>query len=138
MKQYFKVVIISLLSTFLIIGFFLKKEEEVKDIYAFEVGFYNDYNSANEYSKKINNSRVIPQGDGYHVVVALYEDINIINKMLIYYSEKEIDVKLEKISCDKNFLSDLNKYENIVTSLDNKELYDKVNENILDMYLDRL
>ena len=138
MKNYIKVGIISLLCGALCVLYFFKSDANLIEVYAFETGYYSDYEEALSKTSNYPSSVVIPDVDGYYIIVAMYEDIDLINKMLVYYEEKNIDVKIKKIQCDKNFVTELNKYESLVTSLDNQELYDKLNQNILDMYIETI
>lgn len=135
MKNYIKVGILSLLVGALCVLYFFRSGDNLTDVYVFETGYYDNYDEALSYTKNYPSSIVLPEVDGYYVIVAMYENIDLINEMLIYYEEKNIDVRIKKIKCDKKFVEELNRYEKIVNSIDNKELYDKLNQNILDMYI---
>ena len=115
--------------------YFFKSGDNLKDVYVFETGFFDNYDEAFSNTKNYPSSVVLPELDGYYVIVAMYENIDLINEMLVYYEEKNIDVRIKKIKCDRKFVEELNRYEKIVTNIDNKDLYDKLNQNILDMYI---
>lgn len=138
MKNYLKAVSISLLCGALCMFYFFKKNNNFIDVYAFQTGYYTSYDEALENKNNYPSSIVIPDSNGYYVIVAMYEDMDLINKMLVYYEEKDINVTIKKISCDKEFVEELNRYESLVINLDNKELYDKLNQNILDMYINTI
>ncbi len=112
-----------------------KSNNDFIDVYAFQTGYYTTYDEALSNKNNYPSSIVIPDSNGYNVVVAMYEDMDLINKMLVYYEEKDIDITIKKISCSKEFVKELNRYESLVINLDNQELYDKLNQNILDMYI---
>lgn len=135
MKNYIKVGFLSLLVGALCVLYFFKSGDNLKDVYVFETGFFDNYDEAFSNTKNYPSSVVLPELDGYYVIIAMYENIDLINEMLVYYEEKNIDVRIKKIKCHRKFVEELNRYEKIVTNIDNKDLYDKLNQNILDMYI---
>lgn len=135
MNNYLKVVVFSLLVGLLCMIYFFKSNNKFTDVYAFQTGYFQTYNEALANKDQYPSSVIIPGSDGYYVVVAIYEDMDLINKMLVYYEEKDINVSIKKISCSKEFVQELNKYETLANNIEGKELYDKLNQNILDMYI---
>lgn len=134
MKKYLTTIIISLLLGGLLSYYVLNLNNEDNKIYTLEVLNTFDYNEASKINKKYKSSMLLQDNNGYHVILAIYNNIDIINKMLVYYEDNNIDVYLNKIECNKEFLSKLNKYEDIINNIDNLELYNDINKNILNMY----
>ena len=135
MNNYLKVVVFSLLVGLLCMIYFFKSNNKFTDVYAFQTGYFQTYNEALANKEQYPSSVIIPGSDGFYVVVAIYEDMDLINKMLVYYEEKDINVSIKKISCSNEFVQELNKYETLANNIEDKELYDKLNQNILDMYI---
>lgn len=138
MKKYISVVLVSVSIGIIFMYYFFNAENNYKEAYQFQVGYYSNYETALEEAKKYNSSVIIPDNNGYRVVLAMYEDIDLINTMLMYYGESNIDVTINKVKCDDKFMSELSKYEKIASSIENKSLYDNINQNILDLYMDTL
>lgn len=138
MKKYFGVIIFSILLGGLFTFYFLTLNNPNEEIYALEVFNSKDLNLANNKSLEYKNSMVLEQTDGFHVILAIYNNLDLINKMLVYYEDNNIDVYLKRIDCNKEFLSKLNKYEDIINNIDNINIYEDVNKNILNMYKDTL
>lgn len=138
MKKYFGVIIFSILLGGLFTFYFLTLNNPKEEIYALEVFNSKDLNLANNKSLEYKNSMVLEQTDGFHVILAIYNNLDLINKMLVYYEDNNIDVYLKRIDCNKEFLNKLNKYEDIINNIDNINIYEDVNKNILNMYKDTL
>ena len=109
------------------------KEEYL--VYAFQVGAFSENDNAKEYSKKLPASIIYKEDDLYKVYVAIYKDIDIINKMVVYFENNNINVYLKNINVSKEFYNSLNNYEEIIKKSDNS-IYDKINQSILNNFLE--
>ncbi len=138
MKRYMGSVILGLMIGGLFTFYFLKVNNQTNEIYALEVLNTKDLELANNKSREYTSSMVLENDDGFHVILAIYNNIDLINKMLVYYEENNIDVHISKLDCSNEFLNKLNKYEDIVVNIENKDVYEDINKNILSMYKDTL
>ena len=84
MNNYLKVVVFSLLVGLLCMIYFFKSNNKFTDVYAFQTGYFQTYNEALANKDQYPSSVIIPGSDGYYVVVAIYEDMDLINKILIF------------------------------------------------------
>lgn len=134
MKKYVGISLISILISVSFMYYFFNINDE-KEIYGFLVGHFNDVDAAQIKANELPSSIILSNNDGYDVYVAMYENIDLINKMLVYYEEEKIPVEIKKLKCSSPFLIELNKYENIALKIENRDLYNEVNQNILDLYV---
>lgn len=107
-------------------------------IYAFQVGAFEKEENALEYSKHLETSIIIRENNLYKVYVAMYKDIDIINKMVVYFEDNNINIYLKSISVSKEFYYSLDNYEKIIKESDNQSIYNKINQSILNNYLESM
>lgn len=111
------------------------KEEYI--VYVFQSGAYQTYDKAYE---NINDMSAIIKEENnlYKIYRAIYKDIDLVNEMLNYYKSKNINIYLKQIKVTKNFYNALDKYEEILKKLNNKENYEQINQSILNLYLESI
>lgn len=107
-------------------------------IYAFQVGAFEKEENALEYSKHLETSIIIRENNLYKVYVAMHKDIDIINKMVVYFEDNNINIYLKSISVSKEFYYSLDNYEKFIKESDNQNIYNKINQSILNNYLESM
>lgn len=110
------------------------KEEYL--VYAFQVGAFESKENAQEYSSKLPSSIVIQEDKLYKVYTAMYKDIDIINQMVVYFENNNINIYLRNINVNHTFYTILSNYEELIKKSYNKNIYNKVNQSILNSYLE--
>jgi len=112
------------------------KEEYL--VYAFQVGAFEKEDNAIEYSSYLPTSIIHKEDNLYKVYVAIYKDIDIINKMVVYFENNDINVYLKNISVDKDFYKILDNYEEFINKSGNDNIYNKINQSILNSFLESI
>lgn len=105
-------------------------------VYAFQVGAYEKIENVENYSQKLPSSIIEKKDNLYKVYVAIYKDIDIINKMVVYFEDNNINIYLKNINVSKEFYNNLDNYEKLIKESDNKNVYNKINQSILNSYLE--
>ena len=113
------------------------KEEDIlpvakseKDVYAFQVGVFDNYTNAEQLASKYGGI-VILDNNKYRVYLAIVSNtLNLIKK---YYDEKGIAYYIRNIEVNNDFFNELTDYE-AVLSATNKDNYDEIIKNILKEY----
>ena len=139
MKRNLLLISVSIIFGILFTYFILNKEDiyakEEYYIYAFQAGAFEDIDNANKYSDKLPASIIINENNLYKVYVAIYKDIDIINEMVVYFENNNINIYLKGIKVNKDFYEILDSYEQIIKNSD-KNIYNKINQSILNSYLE--
>ena len=112
------------------------KEEYL--VYAFQVGAFEKEENAEEYGDKLPSSIIIKEKNLYKVYVSMFKDIDTINKMVVYFENNNINVYLKNINVNKEFYNILTSYEEIINNSEDDNVYNKVNQSILNSYLESL
>lgn len=107
-------------------------------IYAFQVGAFEKEENALEYSKYLETSIIIYENNLYKVYVAMYKDTDVVNKMVVYFEDNNINIYLKSISVSKEFYYNLDNYEKLIKESNNQNVYNKVNQSILNSYLESM
>ena len=140
MKKNILLVLFSLISGVLFTVFILNKEniyaKEEYLVYAFQVGAYESVDNANDIINKLPSGISIKEDNLYKVYSAMYKDIDLVNKMITYFKDKNINIYLKTINVSKDFYYILDNYEKIISKTEDTEVYDKVNQSILNTYLE--
>ena len=140
MKKNILLVLFSLISGVLFTVFILNKEniyaKEEYLVYAFQVGAYESVDNANDMISKLPSGISIKENNLYKVYSAMYKDIDLVNKMITYFKDKNINIYLKTINVSKDFYYILDNYEKIISKTEDTEVYDKVNQSILNTYLE--
>lgn len=140
MKKNIILVLFSLISGVLFTIFILNKEniyaKEEYLVYAFQVGAYESVDNANDMISKLPSGISIKEDNLYKVYSAIYKDIDLVNKMITYFKDNNINIYLKTINVSKDFYYILDNYEKIISKTDDTAVYDKVNQSILNTYLE--
>ena len=119
---------------------FLNKEntyaKEKNIVYVFQVGAYEDYDKANKFLNTLPNGIIIKEDNFYKVYIGIYKNIDIVNKMLVYFEDHNIHIYLKSINVSTNFYNYLDKYEILLDKSTDELLYNKINQSILDLYIE--
>ncbi len=140
MKKNIILVLFSLISGVLFTIFILNKEniyaKEEYLVYAFQVGAYESIDNARDMISKLPSGIPIKEDNLYKVYSAMYKDIDLVNKMITYFKDNNINIYLKTINVSKDFYYILDNYEKIISKTDDTTIYDKVNQSILNTYLE--
>ena len=140
MKKNIILVLFSLISGVLFTIFILNKEniyaKEEYLVYAFQVGAYESIDNAQDMINKLPSGISIKEDNLYKVYSAMYKDIDLVNKMITYFKDNNINIYLKTINVSKDFYYILDNYEKIINKSEDKTIYDKVNQSILNTYLE--
>ena len=68
----------------------------------------------------------------------MYKDIDLVNNMVVYFEDKNINIYLKSIEVTESFYTLLDNYEKLLRNSEDKSIYDKVNQSILNSYLESL
>ena len=140
MKKNIILVLFSLISGVLFTIFILNKEniyaKEEYLVYAFQVGAYESIDNARDMISKLPSGIPIKEDNLYKVYSAMYKDIDLVNKMITYFKDNNINIYLKTINVSKDFYYILDNYEKIISKTDDTTIYDKINQSILNTYLE--
>ncbi len=140
MKRNIIMIILSISAGIIITFFVLNKEniyaKEKYVVYALEVGSYSNISEANEKVKTLNMGIVLKDNDLYKVYVALYKDLDIVNKMVSIMENKNLDIYISTINVSKKFYEILDNYEKLVMNTNDENVLNKINASILKLYLE--
>ncbi len=139
MKKNAIMIIISITLGILFTIFVLNKENiYAKDkyiVYAFQTGVYDNIDNANNIN--LPAKITILEDNTYVVYTAIYKDLDIINKMLKYYKDNNIDVYLKQIKVTKDFYNILDNYEKLINKCNDSTLYNQINQSILNLFMEK-
>lgn len=140
MKKNIILIILSIIFGVLFTFFVLNKEntyaKEEYLVYAFQTGAFEKKEYAIKYSENFPSSIIIQDEELYKIYVAIYKDIDLINEMVVYFEDKNINVYLKSIKVNKDFYNLLNDYELLVKKSKDKNMYNNINQSILNSYLE--
>ncbi len=142
MKKSIVLIIISMGVGILFTVFILNKEniyaKSEYNVFAFQVASCADYSDAELKSKSLPSSLIIKEDNLYNVYVAIYKNIDIVNKMLVYFENNDINIYLKSITISNEFYNKLDNYEDFIINSDDDTIYNKVNQSILNIYKEEL
>jgi len=142
MKKKIFLVIFSIGAGILFTFFILNKEniyaKEEYLIYAFQAGAFKNYDNANNFSKKLPSSIIKKDKNLYKIYVAIYKNLDLVNKMIVYFENNDINIYLKSIKVSKEFYNNLDNYEKIIINSDEYEIYNKINQSILNSYIESI
>lgn len=110
------------------------KEEYL--VYAFQAGAFESYDNASNYVHNLPSSIIVNENNLYKVYVGIYKNIDIVNKMLVYFEDNNIHIYLKNINVTKDFYNIIDNYEVILNGSTNELVYNKTNQSILNLYLE--
>lgn len=138
MKKNIIMVIITLAIGVLFTTFILNKEDiyakSEYNVFAFQAGAYENYDKAKEYSQKLPSSLIVKENNLYKIYVAIYRNIDIVNKMIVYFENNGINIYLKNVKINSNFASRLDNYEDFIINSEDEKVYNKINQSILNTY----
>lgn len=80
---------------------------------AFQLGVFNNLNSAEELKKNYESAIIVKDEDVYRVYYSILTDNKVISKMEKYLTEQDINYYVKNITItDLNFIEALSEYEN--------------------------
>ncbi len=142
MKKNVILVIVSIVVGVLFAAFVLNKEDiyakSEYNVFAFQVGAYEDYNNAEKNSSKLPSSIIVKENNLYKIYVAIYKNIDIVNKMIVYFENNGINIYLKGITINEEFYNKLENYEDFIINSDDATVYNKINQSILNIYKEGL
>ena len=107
-------------------------------VYAFQIGAFTEEEKAQELAKTLPSSIILKDGDVYKIYSGIYKNIDIVNKMVVYFEDKNISINLKTINTTSNFYNELENYETILQNTTDEAVFDKVNQGILDLYVESI
>lgn len=133
MKAYLKIVVGAIFLGGILAFLYYKdlKEEviavtgEAQKVSIFQVGVFKDESNANNYALKYPSAQIYEDEGLYRVIIAV--TISNIEKLKEYFKTAGIDYYLKEAIVDKNIVSELQKYDEILSKTDKKEVIDKIN-----------
>lgn len=142
MKKTIILVLFSISAGILFTFFVLNKEnfyaKEKYVVYAFQVGSFESLENAENKAKMIDSSIIIKEDGLYKVYVAMYKDVDLVNKMVNYFENNDINIYLKTINVNSNFYKTLDNYEKIIINTSDENILDKINQSILNLYLESI
>ena len=136
MKKIVIVFIFMILGIF--ITFFYLNQEKIYDddymVYALEVSAYKDFDEASNILDSLPSGIMVYDNNNYKLYTGIYEDIDLVNRMIATLTEQNIKVYLDTIKVDNVFYKNLINYEKLVRKTTDSKLYDNLNQSILNSY----
>lgn len=138
MKKNIIMVIITLAIGIIFTTFILNKKDiyakSEYNVFAFQVGAYENYDNAKDYAQKLPSSLIVKEDNLYKIYVAMYRNIDIVNKMIVYFENNGINIYLKNIKISRDFSDRLNNYEDFIINSEDEKVYNKINQSILNCY----
>lgn len=131
-------IIIGILFTFFVLNKDNAYAKEEYLVYAFQVGAFENKEYAKEFKNKFPSSILIEKDNLYKIYVAIYKDLDLINKMVVYFEDNDINIYLQNIKVSKEFYKLLDNYELLLKETNDKNIYDNINQSILNKYLESI
>ena len=104
-------------------------------IYLLEYGVYNSYESMDENGKNIENYFYYNDKEGYHILLGITINKNIINKIGESY-EKISNINIREDYTDNmEFIENLKQYDNLIINSNNTEIL-QIEKQVLGKYED--
>lgn len=124
----------------ILITFFFLNQEKIYDqndyiVYALEVSAYKEFDDASNILDNLPSGIMIYENDKYKLYTAIYEDIDLVNRMITFLAQNDIKVYLDAIKVDNNFYRDLIDYEKLIRKTTDDKLYNNLNQSILNSYV---
>lgn len=141
MKRIFKIITVFIIG--IICGYYVNTNIQIKNIFkpcykAFQVGVYTDYEVANLYSTKYNNSIIVKDNELYRVYVAILKNQKNIEDMITYLTNKDIDFYLKDIRVENiDVKKEIENYEAIMNN-ESEIIFLEINRKIMETYKESL
>jgi len=105
--------------------------KETKTATIFQVGVFSVYDNALKEKNKYDYAYAYKDNDIYRVILAIYQDEEIISNLKKYYQNKNINIYLKEIIVSDKFYEELKKFEAILKETNDEKNYVIANKNIL-------
>ena len=105
--------------------------KETKTATVFQVGVFSIYDNALKEKNKYDYAYAYKDNDIYRVILAIYQDEEIISNLKKYYQNKNINIYLKEIIVSDKFYEELKKFEDILKETNDEKNYVIANKNIL-------
>lgn len=112
------------IGTYLYNSYLLRNEDKINTykIYILEYGVYNSYESMEENGKNIDNYFYYSDKEGYHILLGITKNKNIINKIGESYENiANINIR-EDYTDNMEFIESLNQYDNLIINSNKTEV----------------
>ncbi len=134
------IIFLVVISLGILITFFFLNQEKIYDqndyiVYALEVSAYKEFDDASNILDNLPSGIMIYENDKYKLYTAIYEDIDLVNRMITFLAQNDIKVYLDAIKVDNNFYRDLIDYEKLIRKTTDDKLYNNLNQSILNSYV---
>lgn len=105
--------------------------KETKTATVFQVGVFSVYDNVLKEKNKYDYAYAYKDNDIYRVILAIYQDEEIISNLKKYYQNKNINIYLKEIIVSDKFYEELKKFEDILKETNDEKNYVIANKNIL-------
>jgi len=112
------------IGTYLYNSYLLRNKDKINTykIYILEYGVYNSYESMEENGKNIDNYFYYSDKDGYHILLGITKNKNIITKIGESYENiANINIR-EDYTDNMEFIESLNQYDNLIINSNKTEV----------------
>lgn len=112
------------IGTYLYNSYLLRNEDKINTykIYILEYGVYNSYESMEENGKNIDNYFYYSDKAGYHILLGITKNKNIITKIRESYENiANINIR-EDYTDNMEFIESLNQYDNLIINSNKTEV----------------
>lgn len=112
------------IGTYLYNSYLLRNKDKINTykIYILEYGVYNSYESMEENGKNIDNYFYYSDKDGYHILLGITKNKNIITKIGESYENiANINIR-EDYTDNMEFIESLNQYDNLIINSNKAEV----------------
>ena len=132
-------IIAGILFTFFILNKDVFYAKENYNAYILQYGAYNKLENAQVELEKLPFGIIIQDSDYlYKIYVGVAKDLNIVNKMLLYFKNKNINIYLKNIKITKDISENIDNYEKLFNENIDEKVYININQSILNMYEERM
>ncbi len=126
-KKYLLIVIlIASLFSFLIFKKYKSKNETIPSYYILQIGAYKNYDSVNKITKKYDNYIVKEEEELFKVFIGVTKSNEVYDKLINLYGVQSNNFKKKIKIKDKNFSNKIDKYDELIKKLENKNEVDLI------------
>lgn len=126
-KKYLLIVIlITSLFSFLIFKKYKSKNETIPNYYILQVGAYKSYDSVNKITKNYDNYIVKEEEELFKVFIGITKSDEVYDKLINLYGVQSNNFKKKIKIKDKDFSNKIDKYDELIKKIDNKNKVDLI------------
>ncbi len=110
--------------------------KETDTLYFIQVSAYKNVKNISDKTKALENYIVVKEDDNlYHIYIGLTKNLKNLEKIKEFYKKNgdNIYVREKVVSC-KNFISELNNYETLLSSAESKKTVERIEKEVLKKY----